>query len=429
MEGNPGNGLIDVCQYGARIASVISWCPPGNTGIAQRLDVEGGSIGANTARGILDWFALTPTQWQQYEVFARAIADRTLLQYSNRPEFWNDKFKTHCQIETAQAPQPRGRRRQNIQQPAQLPAPIEEILSQMLRAGFNWCAEPNWLGWAYDQIPNAMGWKKIGKKCKQQLWESLRAMCPPMLVQKSIEQGYPVCDLPDFGYIQPLLSPPSGMWCLLPIDTNLHYPTTGFPLSRPHNTPCFKKDGIALTNGARREAIFSYHNNNDINLGNASVTFRLVLSTNRETEFVEFMLDGRNLQDNGLISETERELLHQMFLSALNAAVDVVGRREDRGLYLMFDLAAQGFREWDDRSTRLVVFESAVLCRLHAWLGWQASPEDAAPQYPTEWPLNDPAKYDLVCRIVRNAWHDTATRDVLIKDLIPVEWMLAWFHA
>jgi hypothetical protein len=422
-EGNPGTGLYDVCQDDVQVVNAVALHIPGPRRVRDRLGVTNDAE-TNTARGILDWFAQMAKRWEQYGVFSEAVADRSLLQYPNRPDFWSNYYKDHCQVRDPENPQ-RDRMRRIVPQAPLAPVPLEVALSLMLRVGFNWCAEPNWLTWAYEQIPIAMNWSRIPTRRRRHLNDQLNILCPPMLAQHNIESEF----LPRCDFDRALLTPMGIIGIRCPDLQNGQAYTEGNEIQAIRAND----KSILFVNEGRewnRKTKLEYHKANLVETPFVREPQRFVgwMPRKRETEYVRFMLDGENLKDNDLLSTAEREQLQNAFCLALNVAEAVVGGKHDRGLYLMFTLAANGFRDWEDRSNRLVIFQAAVLCRLHAWLGWREPASTNDPVYPGNWPMSEQGNYDLVCRIVRAAWHDTDMRKVLINDLIPVEWMLAWFH-
>ena len=46
---------------------------------------------------------------------------------------------------------------------------------------------------------------------------------------------------------------------------------------------------------------------------------------------------------------------------------------------------------------------------------------------PEGWPLNDPASYDLLSRVMATIWSSPEHRNVLEKDIAPIEWIMTWF--
>ena len=106
---------------------------------------------------------------------------------------------------------------------------------------------------------------------------------------------------------------------------------------------------------------------------------------------------------------------------------EVIGTAADRSLGHLFAICAEGFKELaaedETQVNRLIIYQLAVINRLHAWLGW-----NDANAYPAGWHLSNPLDYDFVCAVASQVWQSPACRKALSKDMVPIEWMLAWFH-
>ncbi len=153
------------------------------------------------------------------------------------------------------------------------------------------------------------------------------------------------------------------------------------------------------------------------------------LDPNKKQAFLNFMLDGEGTGEAAAVTPEQQGALDGVFDRALTCAVGVLGQMDDRGLQLMFRLVASSFAEWTEQPARVAIFQAAVLSRVHAWLGWRGKAGNMVPAYPCNWPLSEAGNYELVCQVVSAAWHDDHLRGILVKDLIPIEWMLAWFHS
>lgn len=421
---NLSGSLLDFAFAGCHVEGAALPVQRDNSApLFNRLGIEAGSIEANKVRGILDVLNSRSSAVFEQGVFAQAIRDRMLLAYSNRPEFWNSYFSEHCQLKATQTSGRRGRPSRNALPPEQSPAPLEQTLSLMLRAGFNWCAEPNWFNWAYHKIPEAMEWKKMTVDRKKKLKQALGEICLPILAQKDIEVGAIHAD--ENGFDHGLLTTAKILGLRCPdLDSSSIW-------NQGQAIDGFKQQEKSLIGKIRvdrhdRPVSFCYHGENRID-SPFSKQERFIGALPNDQRFSDFMLDGKDLGDQFILEKEKSDRLADIFKKGLKLAASVLGTQEDRGLGYMFMLAANGFQEWG-QSARVDIFQAAVLCRLHAWLGWRANPGDRAPEYPDSWPLSDSANYDLVCDVVRSAWHDDDLRKMLIKDLIPIEWMIAWFH-
>jgi len=422
---NLSNSMADILLKHIEQGHVKQWYSPDNVSLSARLGVAHASADANRARGWLDTMAFVQNSTRQHGVFADAIANRKLLQYSDRPDFWKEYYSAHCRIEAVAVPRARGRRRANAPREEPQPIPIEMSLELMLRAGFNWCAEPNWLIWAYDQIPDAMGWHHLTNQRRNQMDDALSKLCPPLPAQKEIEAN----QFPSLGISREILSPQGAFGVRCPDGQGIYRNGIGIrDIQIGIGNVCCR---LCNDGNARREIAITYHDDNVIvrtPFGHGPVKFVGYLPDGRDNDFLHFMLDGEYVGEESILQDNDRDQLKEVFDRAIVSADNVIGKPVDRGLGFMFTLASNGFADWEDKPIRADIFRAAVICRLHAWLGWRGLPGGPPPQYPQDWPLSEPANYDLVCRVIRDAWMNDTLRKLLVKDLIPVEWMLAWFH-
>ena len=91
----------------------------------------------------------------------------------------------------------------------------------------------------------------------------------------------------------------------------------------------------------------------------------------------------------------------------------------------MFSLISDKLGDWamedSEQCNRQVIYQAAVVSRLHAWLGKE---ED----FPNGWPLCDSSYYQVVCDILSQIWEMPARRAMITKDMIPIEWFITWFR-
>jgi hypothetical protein len=100
------------------------------------------------------------------------------------------------------------------------------------------------------------------------------------------------------------------------------------------------------------------------------------------------------------------------------------GNPVNRNLGCLLKVCGDHFNEMaadeDGQECRAVIYQIAVISRLHAW-------RRQAPAQTAGWPLDDPLDYDAVCSMVSRVWAQASFRQSLIKDIVPVEWLLTWF--
>jgi hypothetical protein len=342
--------------------------------------------------------------------FADAIQNRELLGIT--PQWWDDHFQEFCGLDQ-----------------------LQDTLGRVLRTGYNWCAEPKWLSSAYRMVRRKLQAQNLN--WIQGRRNRLVKICPAIAFQIPIECGYPLMTDPgavtqdaalrirDWEWNVPLLDPiftvRNGAWAFLLTTPNM-----------PNGTGIhgFLPNGINLAGfgGIARPVAFHYHGVSRVRTGHGFEVFQVILDD--ETRFLRHVVDQiTGDADSLLINATDQQRLSTIFTEALCAAVEVVGSQdpEGRGLARMFKISSDQFSQMADEDetqrNRATIFQAAVVCRLHSWLGY------AQAAYPPGWPLLNTANYRLVCAIVSRAWENEIWRKALMTDLVPVEWFIAWFHS
>jgi hypothetical protein len=388
---------------------------PDNSFLPHRLGVESGSEEAKRCGAILSYLHDRFFHFfQDGSIFANMLRDKDILGYPNDSQSWVELFKTRCQIVADNNDA--------------IHSPLKNILELMLSAGFNWCAEPKWLSWAYHQIPAAMGWNRLNENRKNQLQEQLRIICPIILTQPIIEEGYPAqSNQNDTAIIGRFLTPifrdwPGNQVSICYDPQALRNPDT---LKRPQNNSPFRVNDHPINLGQQwRRVNFSYHGNVEIVVGNTFLVISGIQVANNQGTHLDNFLDGDALECDAILNE-KSEKLWELFVRGIEAAESVLGAKEERGLAFLFCRAVEQFKGRNNPG-RAVIMMSVILSRLHAWLGWTQNGEDRC--YPENWPLNDAVAYQLVCSVIRIVWSNPDYKEMLCKDLVPVEWLIAWFH-
>lgn len=102
-----------------------------------------------------------------------------------------------------------------------------------------------------------------------------------------------------------------------------------------------------------------------------------------------------------------------LFETQIAGSVDFIRTFEQGRLTFVFIM----LREWmkSDRFSpaRIILFEAAVLCRLHAWQGAE---------------IECPRSLDILTNLVSEAWTNAVSRDILTRDILTVDWAIAWLH-
>ena len=343
--------------------------------------------------------------------FAAAIRDRAELHIP--PGWWRDNFIQQCRLNS-----------------------LEATLSQALRNGYNWCSEPGLLGRAYNQVrDNVQGNWTENKR------QELAEKCPAIAAQVLIEHGFPLVGARRGQIVTAVTGKRFRSWewrdqalqGLMGILTRqqggqlLRLRTHQF-----HTDGCgiraVSENGILLVGdrNQHKRVIFDARERPMVCFGPQA--FHFDVGVNNENQYLAAFTDTIPAHDHHILADAAgQQAMQALFTNCLLSARSLVGIDGDGeyGLARMFSLSNTGFGEMaqDDSAqvNRAVLFQAAVLSRLHARLG-------LAPSYPVGWPLSQPQHYQQVCSVIREAWFCDHCRQALMCDLIPVEWMITWFH-
>jgi len=398
------------------VASALQWQAPSGQ-LKNRLAIQN-LQDEQMARGLLGMLDAVPNLFKAQNIFCHAVQNQHILQYSNLPQFWKQYFGQHCQLQAQPvATAPRGRQRAAANTISSPPAPLEQALGLILKAGFNWCAEPNWMPAAYADIlamQNSSRPKKPRKGLTAPEEKSLKDICKPILAQLEIEAG-------DF---------PQGLdqktWLNLGDSLLLKCPASKTPQFQAgvcfnkidktsietHQQNC--KSGILTQSGkTRRKVDFDYHNKKDIQDPYGLSSFLISMDTNRQHQFLQQACGAMGADGYRLNSGNIGQIFKDGIKVTNSEFQDILSIMEEE-----YDFSSQND---SDQVNRPVIFRVAVLSRLHAWLGWNSA------SYPAGWPLSNPADYNEVAGVVDAAWSRPECRKALMKDMISAEWMLTWF--
>jgi|GEM_PF-5961104 len=101
-----------------------------------------------------------------------------------------------------------------------------------------------------------------------------------------------------------------------------------------------------------------------------------------------------------------------LFQRTLLQSSSIIGTFPNKRLAFVF-LNLRDWMEHDGFSaTRILLFEAAVVCRLRAWCDAQVPERDK----------------DILQNLVASAWGIPEFRDILTRDLLTVDWAIAWLH-
>jgi hypothetical protein len=378
------------------------YTPDENILLPARLGCQPATDIANKIYACLDWMARQPI-FERTVLFRETIRDREYLQYTSNVEFWVNYFKEKCCISDNE---------NGV-------CELEHTLALMIKVGSNPFAVPKWLGNSLELIKDCMGWKTYKTVGHWDIVKKqLKRVCPPMLVQRAIEAGFPQCDetdYPSFGLIERLYRDTSGLFQI----------EVGFPLPLPdgRNFIVKRHGDIGFPDGNHninmRLLEFVYGETKTVQIRKTDEPFRIGLKDKREKCFLDKYSHGESYDFHEInIPEDTFQKLSALFDQSLSQFEPDDGLRSTR---YMFTLLAQHYDVDGSVSMRSLIYRVAVLSRLHAWLGRKSD------GYPQNWCLADSSNYSLLSGGLRIVWNDETARKLFFKEVIHVDWMLAWF--
>jgi hypothetical protein len=152
-----------------------------------------------------------------------------------------------------------------------------------------------------------------------------------------------------------------------------------------------------------------------------------VTDRNRASSYLSDKIGG---PDSALFFDgVTKDRMKDIFLNALSCSGSLLGSIENPGqeetqLAVLFLACSDRFEimaeEESGQESRATIYQAAVMSRLHAWV-------TEGNLAPVGWPLNDPASYDLLARVMATIWSSPDHRKALEKDIAPIEWLITWF--
>jgi hypothetical protein len=435
-----GNSLITLLYANLHLKSYLQYhAPDARVPLRTRIGEMADDQGANV-RNLLDLLANHTGILACASVFSQAIADRTTFAYPASPEFWGSLFNDHCELfPPPQVAPRRGRRPHDVAVPFAVPSSLETTLGLMLKCGFNWCAEPGWLATAYDKILEMCnrGRQNGRDDLNQREQRALLSICPVIYAQKVIERGFPwdldppvrIDDRPDQmqDYFAFLPNMGAGNRLRLRVLDAPVPPNPNEPFRNGVECVGFSHLGVTVALHGQEQQHYSISKDFQVRIGRNWYYF--TVTVNDRDRFADYMADSIVEDDVGSIAPAD---LNDVFDQALRSASCILGEFSEGRLALMFHLVSKKLddirREENPQRNRLVIYQAAVLSRLHARLGYDAGLEPEEYPWPTDWPLLNRDVYQKVCHVISQAWEAPSRRKMLMKDLIPVEWFIARFH-
>lgn len=385
--------------------------PAAGVSLANRLETTS-DADVKRAHSFLAALKALPAQASKLRpLFEEATADLCAFDCTPDRTFWDTQFNRRCVA-------PRG--------PETRPSALEGVLGQMLLAGFNWLAEPNYVASRLGIIEAE--YRRLRRRFDATQKPIVHNACPLLFGQRFLLHGYPWSEYEqgqDWG-----LEGWLGFRHSLGDAGRLKLRSPSINRVSVRNQQ-LSTDGVALHGFSRRGAILNhpqFRGPIPINIANGrayldyeGALHRFYLIVSNEEALAAYLADEATLEDD--FGEVYPSDLEPLFNEALKAAHPAIGKAEDRGLALMFSavnrqLAATS-RSTPSQRNRHAIYQAVLLSRLH----------DRHNAFGPTWPLRDPAAYRLVCNVMSQAWAVPPRRQMLYKDLIPIEWFLLWFSA
>ena len=108
-----------------------------------------------------------------------------------------------------------------------------------------------------------------------------------------------------------------------------------------------------------------------------------------------------------------KEVMKDLFDEILGSASQIAGTVDDGRLAFVFKMLHEWMAYEGLSPARIILFEAAVLCRIQAWLGANFGSDRSR---------------DILQNLVSEAWSDDVARDILTRDILTVDWAIAWLH-
>jgi hypothetical protein len=347
----------------------------------------------------------------QGEIFGRARTDRHLLGFGSRNlliNYFDSEFLRA--VDSGQGA-------------------LESLLLLLLECGFNWLAHPLWSESLTEKMRNRLGY--LNRRFTPTIKRVLKEVVPLIESFESIQEGN--CE----GIKRiagEFLKPPVNQG---EIGLSVACPSSedpGFRNGIPYRG--VGRQGINLSGFQNRPRQVYWPDNYRQAVKIMDTRGRdhpIILKVTDSWKAAAFMEDER--EDRIVAASNLQEpighkiRIRKLFHRALRSAAPLIGNPRNREpgktqLGLLFRACNIHFmkaaREEGGHGFRSVIYQVAVMSRLHAWLTDSRSS-------PPGWPLNDPASYDLVSRVVATIWKSSEHRKALEKDVAPIEWLITWF--
>jgi hypothetical protein len=301
---------------------------------------------------------------------------------------------------------------------------LHRLLHMLLECGFNWFAEPDWI----DNLPTRI--KELLQGCGQKFTSTkkkiLKEVCPLVGSFDLIHQGL-YREIPRIDgelFLLPRTQPEIGVTIAAPGSTVPSF-IAGFPYRGIYGNP---EQGRLLV---QRSVSWPTDHRKPIELMDThGMYFPIILRVTDRNRASSYLSDKIGGPDSSLFFDgVTKDRMRDIFQSALSCSGSLLGSIENPGqeetqLAVLFLACSDRFEimaeEESGQESRATIYQAAVMSRLHAWV-------TEGNLAPVGWPLNDPASYDLLARVMATIWSSPDHRKALEKDIAPIEWLITWF--
>jgi hypothetical protein len=152
-----------------------------------------------------------------------------------------------------------------------------------------------------------------------------------------------------------------------------------------------------------------------------------VTDRDRASSYLEDKIGGTgsSLSFDVVTKDRMKGIFHNTLLcsGSLLGSIENPGPEETQ-LAVLFKACCDRFENMAEEEAgqegRAVIYQAAVISRLHAWITQQQ------PALVT-WPLSDPSAYDFLSKVMETIWSSPDHRRALEKHIAPIEWLITWF--
>jgi len=302
---------------------------------------------------------------------------------------------------------------------------IAPLLNLLLQCGFNWLAEPGWIESLHE---SAIKFLPPGKRFTLRMKNLIKQACPLLeafeLTHKGACSGIP--NIEESFFVHPHNQAEIGLMVASPNSAVPAY-KTGF-FFRGVVPGGMKLDRL---NAAPRRIDFPCDYRKPVELmdtrGDYCPIILKVTDSLKAARYFEDRIAGDRLLP---LNEGFKNRIKDLFIDSLKSAAPLLGNFDNpmpnvTQLGVLLKACNDHFEKISEETigqeSRAMIFQAAVLCRLHAWI--------ANSNHAANWTLNSPTTYDCICSLVASIWKCPAHREALIKDIAPIEWLTTWFKS